>query len=135
MLFTILVSFSKIFVGHARAQFNVGVAYLYGDGVEPSSSKAEEWWRQAAAQGEKNAIKQLHLNAVRFEKEAAKYDHLPLDQVLEQIIPSACPSLFFCSVSLFFCSVSSVFHRCFIGVSSVFHRCFIVVSSVFHLVL
>jgi TPR repeat protein len=35
--------------------------YYKGDGVERDIAKAREWWTKAAAQGEKNAIKNLKL--------------------------------------------------------------------------
>ena len=68
-------------------------------------------------QGQNNEIKRIYFFTQITGLGNTKYDHLPLDQVLEQIIPSACPSLFFVR----FRCVSSVFHLCFIGVSSVFH--------------
>jgi TPR repeat protein len=37
--------------GHARAQFNMGILYDDGRGVERSRDMAIEWWTQAAAQG------------------------------------------------------------------------------------
>ena len=45
--------------GHADAQFNLGVMYVNGDGIEQSYSKAREWWTKAAAQGRENAIHNL----------------------------------------------------------------------------
>ena len=45
--------------GHADAQFNLGVMYVNGDGIEQSYSKARELWTKAAAQGDKEAIKGL----------------------------------------------------------------------------
>ena len=40
--------------GPASAQFNLGVAYINGQGVEIKSNEmAREWWTKAAAQGDK----------------------------------------------------------------------------------
>jgi TPR repeat protein len=48
-------------LGLATAQYSLGVMYYKGDGVERDIAKAREWWTKAAAQGEKNAIKNLKL--------------------------------------------------------------------------
>ena len=37
--------------GYADAQFCLGFAYKYGEGVEPSDEEAVHWYRQAADQG------------------------------------------------------------------------------------
>ena len=37
--------------GHARAQYNMGVIYDEGRGVERSRATAIEWWTKAADQG------------------------------------------------------------------------------------
>ncbi len=37
--------------GHARAQYNMGVIYDEGRGVERSSAEAIEWWTKAGDQG------------------------------------------------------------------------------------
>ncbi|MEE9547346.1 MAG: hypothetical protein V3V65_07600, partial [Hyphomicrobium sp.] len=37
--------------GHALAQYNMGVIYDEGRGVESSRAKAIEWWTKAADQG------------------------------------------------------------------------------------
>ena len=37
--------------GHARAQYNLGVAYSNGEGVEQDYVEAVKWWRLAAEQG------------------------------------------------------------------------------------
>ena len=42
--------------GNKQAQFNLGRMYATGEGVEPSFSKAREWWTKSAAQGIKEAI-------------------------------------------------------------------------------
>ncbi|MDE7136203.1 MAG: sel1 repeat family protein, partial [Muribaculaceae bacterium] len=37
--------------GHAEAQYNLGVMYIYGDGVAQNDTEAARWLRKAAAQG------------------------------------------------------------------------------------
>ena len=39
---------------------NLGATYYNGEGVERDIAKAREWWTKAAAQGQKNAIKNLN---------------------------------------------------------------------------
>ena len=41
--------------GDARAQFNLGISYSFGHGVEKSSIKAFEWTHKSAAQGDVKA--------------------------------------------------------------------------------
>ena len=41
--------------GDAEAQYNLGVAYYNGEGVEQSHSKAVYWWKKAAEQGDEKA--------------------------------------------------------------------------------
>ena len=41
--------------GDAAAQFQMGVAYEYGRGVEKSDEGAVQWYRQAADQGDADA--------------------------------------------------------------------------------
>lgn len=41
--------------GHARALYNLGVAYQQGVGVEPSSAQAMYWWHRAALAGSTEA--------------------------------------------------------------------------------
>ena len=43
--------------GDVNAQFNLGLMYAKGTGVEQSLSKAKEWWTKAAAQGHESARK------------------------------------------------------------------------------
>ena len=45
--------------GLARAQYNLGVCYQNGEGVENDSAKAVEWYRKAAKQGDKEAQNNL----------------------------------------------------------------------------
>ena len=45
--------------GDAAAQYNLGVCYHNGDGVEEDAKEAVKWFRKAAAQG--NATPQYHL--------------------------------------------------------------------------
>jgi TPR repeat protein len=47
--------------GNAQAQFNVGVNYFTGTGVEQSFMKARDCWTKAAKQGHKDAINNLQL--------------------------------------------------------------------------
>ena len=48
--------------GHARAQYNLGVAYAHGRGCPQDLDNAILWWKRAAAQGHAEAAK--HLPAV-----------------------------------------------------------------------
>jgi len=41
--------------GHAEAQYNLGICYEDGDGVEWSYTEAEKWYAKAAAQGHEEA--------------------------------------------------------------------------------
>ncbi len=41
--------------GHARALYNLGVAYTQGVGVEPSTAQAMYWWQRAALAGSTEA--------------------------------------------------------------------------------
>ena len=45
--------------GFAEAQYNLGVCYYHGLGVEPDYSEAVKWWRQAAEQGHAEAQNNL----------------------------------------------------------------------------
>ena len=47
--------------GVATAQYNLGVHYLEGEGVEKDSVEAVAWFRKAADQGFPNAQKALTL--------------------------------------------------------------------------
>ncbi len=47
--------------GHARAQYNMGVIYDEGRGVDPSRARAMEWWTKAADQGMATAQHNLAL--------------------------------------------------------------------------
>ncbi len=38
-------------LGHARAQYNLGIMYYSGQGVPQDSAEALQWWRKAAEQG------------------------------------------------------------------------------------
>jgi hypothetical protein len=44
----------------ADAQYRVGLLYYYGDGIEQSSEKAQEYFARAAEQGNENAKKALN---------------------------------------------------------------------------
>ncbi len=49
--------------GHAAAQFFMGVAYKYGEGVKQSDEEAVRWYRLAAEQGHEKA--QFNLTSLR----------------------------------------------------------------------
>jgi TPR repeat protein len=51
--------------GHAKAQFNLAVAYSFGRGVPKNTAKAMEWYQKAAAQGHAEA--QYHLATTYYE--------------------------------------------------------------------
>ena len=48
-------------LGDAQAQYALGIMYYKGEVVVRDIAKTKEWWTKAAAQGEKNAIKNLKL--------------------------------------------------------------------------
>ena len=45
--------------GDAAAQYNLGVMYAEGEGVAKDTVKAVEWYKKAAAQGDKDALQRL----------------------------------------------------------------------------
>lgn len=45
--------------GYAYAQYNLGIMYQYGHGVEQSYETAVEWYRKATDQGYPDAKKKL----------------------------------------------------------------------------
>ncbi|MGA2170957.1 MAG: hypothetical protein ABSG62_22455, partial [Terracidiphilus sp.] len=45
--------------GYADAQFNLGVAYAYGEGVRQDYARAAVWLRKAAEQGHAEAQRSL----------------------------------------------------------------------------
>ena len=47
--------------GHARAQSNMGAAFLEGQGVEQDHAKAVDWLRRAAEQGDAGGQRNLAL--------------------------------------------------------------------------
>jgi TPR repeat protein len=49
----------------ASAQYNIAVAYLKGDGVEPDLSRAMNWWERAAQQGHAKARECLRYYSAR----------------------------------------------------------------------
>ena len=55
-------------LGHADAQFALGLLYATGQGVTKDELKAKEWWTASAAQGDEQAIKNLQI----LEKEIKK---------------------------------------------------------------
>jgi TPR repeat protein len=61
--------------GDADAQFDVGVKYLQGDGVQQDYAKAREWLEKAANQGHSRArynIGSLHLNGLGVARDASQ---------------------------------------------------------------
>ena len=57
-MFKKVVEFSP---NHLAANYNLGVAYYYGDGIETNKIKAYEHWRVAAQQGNQEAQKNLDI--------------------------------------------------------------------------
>lgn len=53
--------------GHSGAQFNLGIAYATGKGVETNLERAAQWWRAAAEQGHTAA--QLNLGLLYWRGE------------------------------------------------------------------
>lgn len=51
--------------GHARAQFNLGLMYENGDGVEQDYGNARSWYREAARNGDPRAQYNLGLMHMR----------------------------------------------------------------------
>ena len=47
--------------GHPKAQFNLGIMYFKGNGVQKDYAKALEWYRRAAKQGHAEAQSNLGL--------------------------------------------------------------------------
>ena len=45
--------------GDARAQYNLGTCYYFGEGVEQDLAEAFGWWRLAAVQGD--ALSLIHI--------------------------------------------------------------------------
>ena len=45
--------------GHAAAQYNLGNAYYFSEGVSADETQAVYWWRKAAEQGHRMAINSL----------------------------------------------------------------------------
>ena len=43
--------------GYAQAEYNIGILYFYGVGVERDEAKAREWWEKAAERGHEGAKK------------------------------------------------------------------------------
>jgi TPR repeat protein len=46
--------------GDAKAQYNLGLCYLDGDGVLKNRRLATRWFKEAAATGHKKAARELH---------------------------------------------------------------------------
>ena len=58
---------------YARAQYNLGVMYHQGEGVEQDYSKARDWYEKAAKQGDANA--QYNLGAMYHQGQGVKQDY------------------------------------------------------------
>ena len=58
--------------GYAGAQFNLGVMYENGLGVEQDKAEAVKWYRRAAEQG--NAIAQYNVGLMYFDGQGAAQD-------------------------------------------------------------
>ncbi len=54
--------------GHARAQYELGLAYYRGDGVEKDLAKARHWLANAAAQGDRDATVLLNLRGMELNR-------------------------------------------------------------------
>ena len=74
--------------GDATAQFNLGVMYYKGQGVQQDYAEAVKWWRQAAEQGEPDAqfllgiayengygVPEDHVEALKWCHQAAEQGH------------------------------------------------------------
>ena len=58
--------------GDAAAQFNLGICYDFGEGVEQDMQKAVEWYTKAAEQG--NAKAQFNLGGCYKDGEGVEQD-------------------------------------------------------------
>ena len=65
--------FKEAAAGNAVVQFNLGVAYAEGDGVEQDLARAVHWYTKAAEQGDKDA--QFNLGAAYDDGEGVGQDH------------------------------------------------------------
>jgi TPR repeat protein len=59
--------------GDATAQFSLGRAYAFGEGVKPDLVEAVKWWKSSAEQG--NADAQYYLGAVYYYGEGVEQDY------------------------------------------------------------
>ena len=59
--------------GDAEAQYNLGVAYYNGEGVEQSHSKAVYWYQKSAEQGDAEA--QYNLGVAYYNGEGVEQSH------------------------------------------------------------
>ena len=55
--------------GHALAQYNIGIAYARGAGVERNISTASAWWKRSALQGHRDSAYNLGLVYARGDKD------------------------------------------------------------------
>ena len=58
--------------GNADAQFNLGLMYAKGNGVEPDQKAAVKWWQRAAKQGQ--AMAQFNLGLKYADGDGVKQD-------------------------------------------------------------
>ena len=66
---TLIASAEK---GNADAQFNLGLMYAKGNGVEPDQKAAVKWWQRAAKQGQ--AMAQFNLGLKYADGDGVKQD-------------------------------------------------------------
>ena len=69
--------------GHADAQWNLGVFYHNGYGVEKNLAEAIKWWRMAAEQGHSEA--QFRLGAAYSSGEGIVEDHVEAAKWMQRI--------------------------------------------------
>ncbi|MBE6293239.1 MAG: tetratricopeptide repeat protein [Bacteroidales bacterium] len=84
--------------GHAKAQYNLGVCYYNGDGVQQSYVKAAKWYRKAAEQGNMYAqynlgvcyangegVEQSKSEAAKWYKKAAEQGNTIANYALDEL--------------------------------------------------
>jgi TPR repeat protein len=59
-------------LGHADAQFALGLLYATGQGVTKDESKAKTWWTASAAQGYETVIENLKRLEMKMKKNRTK---------------------------------------------------------------
>ncbi len=73
--------------GDVRAQFQLGVMFANGKGVEPDAAEAARWYRMAAEQG--HAPAQTSLGALYYTGKGVKHDHAEAVQWLQRAADQA----------------------------------------------